>query len=349
MIAQCNIIEGAYLQDILQQPEALRQSVEGFMDGAELREFAHALARGEYKHVVLTGMGGSLHALYSLHLTLTNRGFPSLLVETSELIHYLPEILSRHILIVAVSQSGQSAEMVRLLGMTTGQVPVIGVTNSPDSDLARCSTAHVPIRAGHESSVSCKTYVCSLLALEWLGAILSGGNLARTRAALNLAIPAVEEYLRGWRQHVEELCGVLADINHIFVTGRGPSISTALTGGLILKESAHFPAEGMSSAAFRHGPFEALASHVLVVVLAGDSRSRLLNRRLGADVQHAGGKLAFVDTDANIAAFRIPELPDSVRPVVEILPVQMISLALAARSGREAGRFELASKVTLVE
>jgi len=138
-------------------------------------------------------------------------------------------------------------------------------------------------------------------------------------------------------------------VKQIFVTGRGPSVTTALTGGLILKESTRSSAEGMSCAAFRHGPFEMLGAQVFVLVLAGDARSRFLNQRLAQDIELAGGRSAVVDVDADLAAFRIPQVPDVIRPVVEILPVQMISLALAARSGREAGRFELASKITSVE
>ena len=116
-----------------------------------------------------------------------------------------------------------------------------------------------------------------------------------------------------------------------------------------MKESTRFSAEGMTCAAFRHGPFEMLGPHVFVVVLAGDARSRSFSLRLADDIERAGGKSALIDIDAGLAAFRIPALPDIIRPVVEILPVQMISLALAARSGREAGRFELASKITSVE
>lgn len=345
-----NIIEGPYLQDILQQPEALRRTLAGFEDQAELRAVARTLASGEYKRVVLTGMGSSLHALYPLHLTLSNRGLPSLLIETSELIHYLTNILTEDTLVVAVSQSGQSVEVVRLLEMTEGRLPLIGVTNNANSALARQAQIHLPIQAGSESSVSCKTYLASLLALEWLGAILTGAeNLASAKRVLSLAAPAVEAYLSDWRQRVEALCDIIDGVRQIFVTGRGPSIATALTGGLILKESTRFAAEGMSCAAFRHGPFETVGPHVMVVIMAGDSRSRPLNRRLAEDVQSAGGKLALIDTDSSQTVFRIPELPALIRPVVEMLPVQMISLALAACSGREAGRFELASKITSVE
>lgn len=349
MLLEINVIEGLYFKDILNQPAALRQTLAQLDDIAALREFARALTGGEYRRVVLTGMGSSLHALYRLHLSLSLAGAPSLLIETAELIHYLPEILDRQSLIIAVSQSGQSIEVIRLLGIIGDRAPLIAVTNNADSPLARRASARVLIQAGRESSVSCKTYVCTLLALEWLRAVLTGEDLAKTPGALSLAAPAVENYLADWKQHVADLTVTLEGIRQIFITGRGSSLSTAGTGGLILKESARFPAEGMSSAAFRHGPLEMLARHVLVVVMAGDDRSKALNRRLAKEVDRAGGRAALVDSGEGRGPFRIPELPDCIRPIVEILPVQMISLALASQAGREAGLFELASKITSVE
>ncbi len=349
MLAELNIIEGAYLQDVLSQPEALRNSLNEFEETLALRTFSRDLNSARYKRILLTGMGSSLYALYPLHLTLTNAGFPSLLIETSELIHYLTSLLDPHTLVVAVSQSGQSAEIVRLLEINQGRAPLIGVTNNPDSFLAGQANVHLLMRAGVESSVSCKTYVASLLALEWLGGILTGGDLVALRGELHLATAAVAGYLADWRQHVAEMSALLAGVKHMFLAGRGPSLATAQTGGLILKESAHFAAEGMSCAAFRHGPFEALAHHVLVVVFAGDARSQALNRRLSKDVEQAGGRSALVQVDARVGVLRIPKTPDLIRPIIEILPVQMISLVLAAHTGREAGRFQLASKITSIE
>lgn len=349
MRSELKVVEGAYLGDILSQPEAMRRSLDSLNQTSALRDLAGALASGEYTRVVLTGMGGSLYALYPLHLRLTNAGMPSLLVETAELIHYLNGIIGARTLIIAVSQSGESAELVRLLEMAEGRSPVLGVTNHADSRLGRHSNAQVLIRAGAESSVSCKTYVCSLLALAWLAAVLTDGDPDTTTTVLSASVAPVETYLSEWRQHVSSFSGILAQIGHIFVTGRGSSLATAQTGGLLLKESTRFPAEGMSSAAFRHGPFETLAAHVMVMIFAGDARAEVLNRRLADDVKRAGGKALLVAHDSPERALRIPELPDAIRPILEILPVQMLSLALAARLGREAGRFELATKITAVE
>ena len=117
---------------------------------------------------VLTGMGSSFHALHPLHVRLIGRGIWSTLVETSELIHHQLELLGPGTLLVVVSQSGRSAETVRLLEAKSGS-PVVGVTNTAGSPLATAADATVFTRAGEEASVSCKTYVAALLALAWLG------------------------------------------------------------------------------------------------------------------------------------------------------------------------------------
>jgi glucosamine--fructose-6-phosphate aminotransferase (isomerizing) len=349
MPVDLNLIEGAYLTDLLDQPQALRQTVDGLEESAALQNFAHALGRGEYRRVVLTGMGSSLHALHPIHLALCQSGIPSKIVETSELALYLGRLLDNHTLLVVVSQSGQSAETVRLLGLTAGKVPTIGVTNTPASPLAAQSDAVVLMHAGKESTVSCKTYVATLVALEWLSAMLRGADLKQTREQLQQAVPAATDYLGRYRAHVEYLVAKLQGIRHVFVAGRGASQATAGTGGLILKESAHFPAEGMSAAAFRHGPFEMLGPHIFLLVFSGDAISSQLNRRLVEDVCSAGGRAALVSEDAVDEVFRLPRVPPPVRPVVEILPVQMMSLALAVLNGHQAGRFERAAKITTIE
>ena len=128
----------------------------------------------------------------------------------------------------------------------------------------------------------------------------------------------------------------------------GP-LAAAFTAGLITKESTHRPAEGMGSAAFRHGPMEMLDVDVFLLVFAGDATTRALNEALVADARAAGARAYLAAGDAREPPFRLPVVPDVARPLVELLPVEMITLALAALDGREAGRFERAAKVTATE
>jgi len=349
MMIDFYIMEGEYLRDLLSQPESVRDTLSQLRQGPELERAARDLANGRFRRIVLTGMGGSYHALYPLYLQLVNRGWPALLVETSELLGSMAEILDADTLLIAASQSGRSAETVRLVDFGARRPRLIGITNTPDSPLARQSDVMIQTHAGAESAVSCKTYVATLTAVEWSAAVLCGNDLHATAASLETAVPAMVHYLAEWRQHVQSLSAELDGTSDVFVAGRGSSLAAAGTGGLILKESTHLHAEGMSSAAFRHGPFEMLSDKVFVLVFEGSGPTAALNAALVKDVLEAGGKAALVSENAALDVFRLPAVPYPARPLVEILPVQMMSLVLAAATGHEPGRFLLATKVTTVE
>lgn len=342
------VIEGKYLQDLLDQPEALRDTFEALQWPAELLDLRERLIRGELQRIVLTGMGSSFHALHPLNLQLIGHGYTSAMVETSELVHYQQRVLTSKTLVIAVSQSGESAEMVTLAKVNQA-APVIAVTNSTNSTLAKHGAVALITRAGREFSVSCKTYVTALMMLKWLGDALCDRDEERSRHELKNAAPLAAAYLSEWKKHVRNVVGRLNGMRDLFLVGRGPSLAAVGAGALVIKESDHFHAEGMSSAAFRHGPLEMLSRETFVVVFSGDEKTSGLNQGLLADIRQAGGQGELVGEASTLESFRLPVLDESLRPIVEILPAQMITLALAALAGREAGKFERATKITTTE
>ena len=349
MTADFLVIEGPYLLDILDQPRALEATLAALGSPEELRNLATRLERGDFRCIVLTGMGSSYHALHPTNLELIRRGLLSLMVETSELVHHQNQLFDEKTLIIAVSQSGQSVEMLRLLEVNAGRCPIIAVTNTARSSLAENASAAILTQAGAEFSVSCKTYTTTLMALRWVTAALCGDELASVRQEFTSAGPAVKAYLEGWREHTESMGRQLRGVERLFLVGRGTSLAASGTGALTIKESDHFPAEGMSSAAFRHGPFEMLSPETFVLVFEGDGSTRELNLRMLRDIREQDGKTALVGEDASDPACKMSPVSPSVRPILEVLPVQMITLALAALTGREAGRFDFATKVTTIE
>jgi glutamine---fructose-6-phosphate transaminase (isomerizing) len=349
LLTELSVIEGAYLRDLLDQPESLSATLASLHDPKPLRQIAAKLRRGKFRSIVLTGMGSSFHALHPINIDLINHGLVAMMVETSELVHYKRQLFDPKTLIIAVSQSGQSVEMVRLLQINRGKSTIVALTNTADSPLARNADATLLTQAGNEFSVSCKTYVTALMALRWLTDLLCECDLRRTHRELEEASPLVRNYLSNWKDHVQTLAKLLAGTRHLFLVGRGSSLAAVGTGALVVKESDHFHAEGMSSAAFRHGPFEMLGEEIFVLVFAGDGKTRDLNRRLVEDIREQRGRTELVGEDIEYASLRLPSGPATIHPILEILPVQMITLALAAQAGREPGRFELATKVTTRE
>lgn len=346
MTNDLRVIEGRYLQDLLAQPQALSDTYESLDRPRQLMNLAARL--GDFQRVVLTGMGSSFHGLHPLNLQLINHGIASAMVETSELVHYQSSSLDPRTLVVAVSQSGESAEMVRLAQVSQG-APVIAVTNTSGSTLAKHSATTLVTRAGSEFSVSCKTYVTTLMMLQWLGDALCGLSEEQSRRKLRDAAGGVAGYLADWKKHVRDVADRLNGIRDLFLVGRGASLAAVGAGALVIKESDHFHAEGMSSAAFRHGPLEMLSAEVFIGVFLGDEKTRKLNEALLADIRQAGARGELIGEASTFESFRLEEHAPAIRPILEILPVQMITIALAALAGREAGKFDRATKITTTE
>ena len=337
----------SYLEDILDQPSALQATLDSLSKAHPLTNISNQLNSGKFQRVVLTGMGSSYHGLYPLQLRLFASPFEVVRLETAELIHYAPELINPASLIVAVSQSGQSAEVIRLLELTRNRVTLIGVTNTKKSALSAEASLTILTSAGEEATVSCKTYISALAALTWLGDQLTGEP--SHFPALDGLPHKVAEYLSGWRDSVDLLIQRLAGVQHLFLLGRGYSMAAACAGALIIKEAARFAAEGMNSAAFRHGPLEVISPHTFVMVYLGAAATSTLNAKFAQNILSAGGLVELVSMGAGSAPFHLPVCPDPALPILEILAAQMVSLALAEIQGFEAGRFIHANKVTTIE
>ncbi len=339
----------SFQDDILEQPQALQRTLEGLRSTAPLTAFAQGLTRGQYQRIVVTGMGSSFHAAQPLVLRLISQGHHAQAIEASELIHHATALIEPRTLVVAISQSGESVEVVRLLELAERKAIVLGVTNSAESTLARRSASVILTQAGQETSVSCKTYVATLAALCWLGDQFSSEARAKQFPELAGAPNAAAQYLSKYRDHVDQLVESLDGIHYLVLTGRGVSLAAAQVGALIIKESARFPAEGMSSASFRHGPLEMVSPELFVLVYAGSDETRQLNLRLAQEVRDCGGRAEAVQAGAADRPFNLPAFTRASLPILEILPAQMMALALAARQGFEAGRFAHIGKITVAE
>jgi len=337
----------SYLIDLLDQPTALQSTLDSLSNLPPLTTVFNMLKSGKYRRVILTGMGSSYHGLYPLQLRLFDLPVGVIRLETAELIHDAHALIDPANLIVAVSQSGQSAEVVELLELTHLKINVIGVTNTPGSALAEKSSLAILTCAGEEATVSCKTYIAALAALTWLGDQLMGDG---THFQSLLSLPEkIAGYWSGWQDSVEILNQRLAGVQNLFLLGRGNSVAAACAGALIIKEAARFGAEGMHSAAFRHGPLELISPHTFALVYQGSGAVSSLNAKIVQDILDAGGQSELIQMGADSPPFYLPFCPPPALHLLEILPAQMISLALARNSGFEAGRFVHASKVTSTE
>jgi glucosamine--fructose-6-phosphate aminotransferase (isomerizing) len=345
-----------YTADILAQPQALSDTLQGLSVSDELLELASLPRRQRSLRLALTGMGGSYFVFYPLYYRLMAAGFLPVLIETSELINEAAGLLGPKTLVIAASQSGQSGEIVRLVEMARERgCPLLGVSNTPASPLGLGAAAALFTRAGEETTVSCKTYTTMLAVLELLGDLLIKGKKTHRFDSFYRLPEVVERYLHHWESHVAELAALLGGTENLFFVGRGPSLAAAGVAGLTTKESTHFHAEGMSSAAFRHGPLEMAGPRTAVAIFAGLEPARALNHRLSEDICRQGARALWIDDAAGAGALRLPlaSSSDSIRalyrPILEILPAQLMTLALAQLRDHPAGQFIRATKVTASE
>jgi fructoselysine-6-P-deglycase FrlB-like protein len=162
-----------FYAEIAGQPDALRRAARGLRDQrATLEAVAGLLASGS---VVLTGMGGSYAACYPLAAGLADAGRTAVMLGAAELLHFRLGILDASTPVIVVSQSGESAEIVRLVETLTGRdggPPIVAVTNGTGNTLAGTADLVLDTRAGRETGPSTKTFAAGLVMLAGLGEIL---------------------------------------------------------------------------------------------------------------------------------------------------------------------------------
>lgn len=333
-----------FVADVLAQPGALRDTLAVLAaPRREVRELAARFRVGQGHRLVLTGVGASHAALNWLLFRLTPLGFCPLLVETGELLGEAGAVMNEQAVLVVVSQSGRTAEVVDLLAAAAGRT-VVAVTNDPSSPLAR-GAAHVyATRAGGEHSVPCKTYVTALAAL----AALAGDFAARPRVSdlelLGAAADAMGAYLDGWEAKAAELAERLGGARSLLVCGRGYSLGSAIAGAMTLREAARTHAEAVSGAQFRHGHMEMIQSGAAVLMLRGAESSAPMQEKLARDIEERGGTVVMVGSGSDGAA-RLPDCDPTTLALLEILPAQLAAIGLARRQGIEPGVFTAHQKV----
>lgn len=330
-------------RDVAQQPAALRR-------------LAETLSTPQLTYsggtVVLTGMGSSLHALYPTFIDLRREGIPAVHVDASELVNHQLDGIAGAELVIAASQSGQSAEVVRLVEHLEEHHAVerlLLITNEPSSESALRAGQVVALGVGPEHSVSSKTFVATLAAADLVGR----GIRSLPRVAWEQSIADAAHALETRIENVDaEERSVLAEAGTLVIVARGSSLSTARAGGLITMESSRRPAVTMTGGEFRHGPIEIVEAGLDVVIVGGSSASRAMTTRLAAEVESYGANLRFVGhrpepsaTDFGIAA----SATRFERMSLEFLYFELLSMSRASSAGIDAGDFRHGHKITATQ
>jgi len=332
--------------EIAEQPAAARRTLEHLVPvQPRLRE----LARGRSR-VLLVARGSSDNAaIYGRYLLEVVAGVPAALAAPSVATHYKARLDLSDTLVVSVSQSGATAEIVetqewaRACGAAT-----VGVTNVAGSPLAEAADVALVTQAGPEVAVpATKTYLTQMVALGVLADALSPGG------ALAADLDRVPDAVAGLLDvDVSAASSELAGADRVVVSGRGLLLGTALETALKMEETCLRPVRGYSYADLRHGPIS-VVSDGLLAVLVGAAHGPLaepmvdLVRDLqgrGARVLGLGGTPEFAALcDLHLAG---PDLPETVEPIASIVPAQLMIEQMARRMGLDPDNPRGLNKVT---
>ncbi len=349
----------SYLSNILEQPQVLRSLTAVYKESPVWAQLAQAWATRPSCKLVLTGLGASFNALYPARYYLHQQGISALHLDTGELIHYLPEMLQRSqpLMLVVVSQSGESIEIKRLLEQIALLTPkakpwVISVTNEVGNTLAQYSDLALYTRAGSEVGVATKTYTSTLAVLHWLARALTGAPQPQDYLDVLQAAQQCEKLLQIWKSLLEPAFDAVQQATSFALVARGPAIASACNGALGLQEAVRKPAAGFVGSQFRHGPMEMLSPQLATLLFTLPGRTLALSQDMARDICDRKGCLVTIGSkvpDLDCAHITLPVLNEWVSPMVEIVAVQLLVAKLAEAAGIVAGQFRWAGKVIVQE
>lgn len=343
------------LHEIIEQPAVLHAVLEHYTRRTPtLASIAREWAlRSVRSHVVITGMGSSFSASYPGATYLNNRGIPTFLVDASELVHYQMPLALKAGLLVVVSQSGESAEIRRLIDTLPPDVPVVGITNSRQNRLARRAQWLLELHAGDEHTVASKTHTATQLTLLLFAAFLAGDNRGLIMADALRTISAIQRLLSNWQDDIENAVDHLCDATSLTLIARGYLLGAAQAGALTLEDTARIQARAISGGQFRHTSLETVRSDFHACMLIGPDGTRDLMLDMASELVSYGGRLVLIGPDlphgSGYATINVPSVSAPFSPLAQIVPLQLLAYTLAQRRGLEPGRFDRMRKVVETE
>jgi glucosamine--fructose-6-phosphate aminotransferase (isomerizing) len=335
--------------EIAEQPEALARTLDALLP---LRSDLARLAR-DARLVLFYARGSSDNAaIYGRYLLEVHARRPAAMGAPSVATHYRSNLDLGGVLAVAVSQSGETGEIVDTARWARDRgARVVAVTNAADSALSRVAHVTLVTRAGTETAVpATKTYTAQLAALAVLGSAL-GPQDREFEEALARVPDEVARMLQS-APEAEGMVDRLRQVQRLVVSGRGLVLGSAQELALKLGETCYITTIGLSFADLQHGPIAVLDAATPALLMAASDGpmlpgmtdlARMVAQR-GSTPLGIGGDRGFQSECA--AALPGPALPEALAPLALIVPGQLLTEALARRRGLDPDQPRTLSKVT---
>jgi glucosamine--fructose-6-phosphate aminotransferase (isomerizing) len=359
-----------YMQkEIFEQPEALANTLEIVGGSKTIQPGIFGADAGkllvDVDSILILACGTSAHSGYTARYWLEAIAGVPCTVEIASEYRYRVSVPNPRQLIVAISQSGETADTLAALrhAKELGQPKTLAICNVPESAIVRESALRFITRAGPEIGVaSTKAFTTQLAALFLLTLVMAKvkdrltpeqeGTFIDQLRHLPVAINKVLEL----EQAIEVWAKRFADKHHALFLGRGRHYPIALEGALKLKEISYIHAEAYPAGELKHGPLALVDANMPVISVAPND---LLLDKLKSnlkEVQARGGELyVFADSDSEIPEsegvhiLRLPEHYGELSPILHVIPLQLLSYHAALVKGTDVDKPRNLAKSVTVE
>jgi glucosamine--fructose-6-phosphate aminotransferase (isomerizing) len=357
------------LKEIHEQPRALESTLRGrlsSLDGSGLARgtglTAEVLRGCSSVHIVACGT--SWHAgLYGKYLLERYAGVQAQ-VETASEFRYRQPVLPAKALVVAISQSGETADTLAAVRLAREHgLKVLSIGNTIGAAIPRQSDFTLQTCCGPECGVaSTKAYTGQLAALATLTLHMAvarwrmGGTEAAAWASQLNALPRLLEQALKLDGQVREVAAACAKAEHALFIGRGVNFPTALEGALKLKEISYVHAEGFSAGEMKHGPLALIDEAMPVIAVA--TQSELFEKTLSniEEARARGAKVIALCTQGERRlqgkaawTLELPAVAEALSPIVNIVPLQLLAYHAAVLRGCDVDQPRNLAKSVTVE
>ena len=340
------------LKEIYEQPKSIHDSFRGRIDSNLLKIEMRSLNEFENKiknlrRIIIIGCGTSWHAGLVAEYLFEDFARIPVEVEYASEFRYRNPILYPDDLIIAISQSGETADTLAALELAKKSgATIFGVCNVVGSSIPRMTDAGAYTHAGPEIGVaSTKAFTAqvTVLAILALGFAQRRGTISDSKLRAMLQeierIPSkVEKVLKSCEQNVLEIAEKYCDTPNFLYLGRGYNFPVALEGALKLKEISYIHATGYAAGELKHGPIALIDSKLPVVCIA--PRSETYEKMLSniQEVKSRKGRTIVIategDEDIRGAAddiIYIPNVSENLSPLLVAIPLQLLAYYIAIR------------------
>ncbi|CAE6738329.1 Glutamine--fructose-6-phosphate aminotransferase [isomerizing] [Paraburkholderia aspalathi] len=315
--------------------------------------------------VVLLACGGSFHAALTAKYWIESLAQLPVNVEIASEYRYRESVANPNMLVVAVSQSGETADVLGAIQVAKqrGMLKTLAICNVPTSALVRECALNFITRAGIEIGVaSTKAFTTQLVALFMLALTLAQvrGRLSeddeRTHLRALRHLPDAMGKVLALEPHIMAWSEILTRKENILFLGRGMHYPVALEGALKMKEISYIHAEGYAAGELKHGPLALISDQMPVVAVAPNDRLLEKLKSNMHEVNARNGKLfVFADIDCglspspDIEVIRLTEYYGLLSPILHTIPMQLLAFHTALARGTDIDKPRNLAKSVTVE